>query len=80
MSKNRPQQREVHTRPVDLISKDETIHYDRIPRVQAEGPTYIITHDSKAQQRPPHTEIVHGNIEQWVKNNPELYIINIYKI
>jgi hypothetical protein len=76
MSKN---QREVHTRPVtsynaglDLRSKDSA-------PTQAEGPTYIITHQSHPTLRAV-TITYNGDIQQWIDSNPDKYIVHLVKL
>jgi hypothetical protein len=82
MSKNNkyPQ----HTRPV---SKESIADHYNLPQQPlsdypstTEGPSYIITHESKLQLRHPHTEVFRGDIEQWIKDNPQLYITHITKL
>lgn len=42
--------------------------------------TFIITHESKSVQRPPDTIVFRGDIEQWIKENPQLYVTHITKL
>jgi hypothetical protein len=82
MSKNS----RVHTRPVTAQTIAD--HYDLpkqpikefpSPTPQAEGPTYIITHQSHPTLRAV-TITYRGDIEQWIKDNPQLYITHITKL
>jgi hypothetical protein len=69
MSKN---QREVHTRPVTSFTKDSA-------PTQAEGPTYIITHQSHPSLRAV-TITYKGDIQQWIDSNPDKYIVHLIKL
>jgi hypothetical protein len=74
MSKNRPFQREVITRPVvndDILNA----HHNS----QAEGPTYIITHQSHPSLRAV-TITYKGDIQQWIDSNPDKYIVHLIKL
>ena len=61
----------VHTRPVSQ-------HTPTTPTVEER---WIITHDSRKEQRSPITEVYHGSIEQWIAdNNKTLFVLNAIRI
>jgi hypothetical protein len=51
-----------------------------VPTQVSNKPKYIVTHDSKTQQRAPHTEVVY-DIDQWIKdNNNTLFVLYLTKL
>jgi hypothetical protein len=74
MSKNKPFQREVITRP---IANDIPNGFNGY--LQAEGPTYIITHQSHPTLRAV-TITYKGDIQQWIDSNPDKYIVHLVKL
>jgi hypothetical protein len=75
MSKNN----KVYTRPVVNAMTTVIDEYSQLPIPKAEGPTYIITHQSHPTLRAV-TITYKGDIEQWIKDNPQLYITHITKL
>lgn len=41
---------------------------------------WLITHDSRAEQMAPKTEIINESIELWIKAHPTCFIIYCYNL